>query len=187
MRRYKEDHFKPRVYNKYMSMYYWLDFIAEQEGVTIQHKLNANHEKRVGSKFVDGYCEETNTVYEFNGCYHHGHQCYLTRHITKPDQVKKQEAKYKRTQEKEKFLRRCGYFVTSIWECEYKKWVEPRVQNVRDRYLPTYYQSHKRALSETEILTDVYHGDLFGMLEVDLEVPEVWPSWFQHEMSPRVF
>jgi G:T-mismatch repair DNA endonuclease (very short patch repair protein) len=28
---------------------------------------------------VDDLCEETRTVYEFNGCYWHGHTCILFR------------------------------------------------------------------------------------------------------------
>ena len=31
---------------------------------------------------VDGFCEETKTVYEFCGCYwHHGHACLLFRDV----------------------------------------------------------------------------------------------------------
>jgi G:T-mismatch repair DNA endonuclease (very short patch repair protein) len=30
---------------------------------------------------VDGFCAETETVYEFNGCYWHGHTCQSFRDI----------------------------------------------------------------------------------------------------------
>ena len=122
--------------NKFMDMYYWLDYIVDQEGISIQHKINSGHEKRVGRYFVDGYSAECNTVFEYHGCYHHGHQCYLTRHIKDEKQVKAQEAKQKRPQAREKFLKRCGYNVVSIYECDYKKWIEPNIAKVRDRYLP---------------------------------------------------
>ena len=49
----------------------WLSYIAEKEEVHIQHDRNGG-EKRVGSYYLDGYCEETHTAYEYQGCYWHG-------------------------------------------------------------------------------------------------------------------
>ena len=57
VRRHSNHNFKPLIQNKYMDMFHWMDFIAEQDHVAIQHKLNTGHEKRVGSYFCDGYCE----------------------------------------------------------------------------------------------------------------------------------
>ena len=49
----------------------WLSYISEKEDLYIQHVRNGG-EKRVGHYSLDGYCEETNTVYEFQGCFWHG-------------------------------------------------------------------------------------------------------------------
>ena len=49
----------------------WLSYTAEKEGVHIQHHRNGG-EKRVGRYSLDGYCEETHTAYEYQGCYWHG-------------------------------------------------------------------------------------------------------------------
>ena len=49
----------------------WLSYISEKEDLYIQHVRN-HGEKRVGHYSLDGYCEETNTVYEFQGCFWHG-------------------------------------------------------------------------------------------------------------------
>ena len=49
----------------------WLSYTAEKEGIYIQHHRNGG-EKRVGHYSLDGYCEETHTVYEYQGCYWHG-------------------------------------------------------------------------------------------------------------------
>ena len=49
----------------------WLSYISEKEGILIQHVRNGG-EKRVGNYSLDGYCEETHTAYEFQGCYWHG-------------------------------------------------------------------------------------------------------------------
>ena len=49
----------------------WLSYTAEKEGIRIQHARNGG-EKRVGNYYLDGYCEETHTAYEYQGCYWHG-------------------------------------------------------------------------------------------------------------------
>ena len=49
----------------------WLSYTAEKEGIRIQHDRNGG-EKRVGNYYLDGYCEETHTAYEYQGCYWHG-------------------------------------------------------------------------------------------------------------------
>ena len=43
----------------------WLDFLAAKEGILIQHALNGNGEKRIGGISVDGYCEQNNTIYQY--------------------------------------------------------------------------------------------------------------------------
>ena len=55
----------------------WLSYTAEKEGIHIQHHRNGG-EKRVGHYSLDGYCEETHTAYEYQGCYWHGkNSCML--------------------------------------------------------------------------------------------------------------
>ena len=49
----------------------WLSYTAEKEGIHIQHVRNGG-EKRVGNYSLDGYCEETHTAYEYQGCFSHG-------------------------------------------------------------------------------------------------------------------
>ena len=49
----------------------WLSYISEKEDLCIQHVRNGG-EKRFNNYSLDGYCEETQTVYEFQGCFWHG-------------------------------------------------------------------------------------------------------------------
>ena len=49
----------------------WLSYISEKEDLYIKHVRNGG-EKRVERYSLDGYCEETNTAYEFQGCFWHG-------------------------------------------------------------------------------------------------------------------
>ena len=49
----------------------WLSYVMERNDIHIQHVRNGG-EKRVGKYSLDGYCEERNTAYEFQGCFWHG-------------------------------------------------------------------------------------------------------------------
>ena len=49
----------------------WLSYISEKEDIYIQHVRNGG-EKRFNNYSLDGYCEETHTAYEFQGCFWHG-------------------------------------------------------------------------------------------------------------------
>ena len=64
IRRLKENNFRPEKQTQHVSMYKWMNWVMKQESIKIIHKLNSNHEKRVGPYLVDGYCSETNTIYE---------------------------------------------------------------------------------------------------------------------------
>ena len=54
----------------------WLSYTAEKEGIRMQHDRNGG-EKRVGQYSLDGYCEETHTAYEYQGCYWHGKNLHV--------------------------------------------------------------------------------------------------------------
>ena len=54
----------------------WLSYTAEKEEIRIQHDRNGG-EKRVGKYYLDGYCEETHTAYEYQGCYWHGKDYFV--------------------------------------------------------------------------------------------------------------
>ena len=54
----------------------WLSYTAEKEGIHMQHDRNGG-EKRVGPYSLDGYCEETHTAYEYQGCYWHGKDFFV--------------------------------------------------------------------------------------------------------------
>ena len=54
----------------------WLFWLAEKYEIDIEHVRNGG-EKRIGKYSLDGYCEERNTIYEFQGCYWHGKNALL--------------------------------------------------------------------------------------------------------------
>lgn len=59
--------FLGEVRDKYMSAYYWMEWITSESGKPIQHELNFGRKKRVGPFPVDGYCAERNTIFQFHG------------------------------------------------------------------------------------------------------------------------
>jgi hypothetical protein len=51
----------------------WLTFIEKKENIKIQHAKNDGEYKIPKTKYkADGYCKETNTIYEYHGDYWHG-------------------------------------------------------------------------------------------------------------------
>ena len=72
--------------------------------------------------FVDGFNPETNTVFEFNGCFWHGcPTCHPAnrhaRHGVNPDRT--MQELYRATLAKEDALRTAGYHVKVMWECQW--------------------------------------------------------------------
>jgi hypothetical protein len=59
---------------------YWLRNIEsdlEMNGNTLHSKLSPDGEYKIMGHYVDGYCPETNTIYQFHGCFFHGCEtCY---------------------------------------------------------------------------------------------------------------
>jgi hypothetical protein len=55
----------------------WLLHMEETDGCKIMHARNGREYRlpELPNFSVDGYCAETRTVYEFLGCYYHGHTC----------------------------------------------------------------------------------------------------------------
>jgi hypothetical protein len=99
----------------------WLDYIANKNNIDIIHAENDGEFKLPNSNYsCDGYCKETNTIYEFQGCYWHGCKtCY--ENIDKNNLVKKNtfEERYLKTQKKKQWCIDNGYNYVEIWECEW--------------------------------------------------------------------
>ena len=101
--RHAENNFKPKFPEKFGRLAWgYLEYVSHYTGLTIQHMYNKG-EKRVGQHGlpVDGFCEETNAVYQFHGCLFHGHKCSLTEGITiNPLNGKSMEELHKETKKK---------------------------------------------------------------------------------------
>ena len=57
--------------------YIWLTMVSLERNIQIQHAKNSLKEKRIGKYKIDGWHEESGTVFEFHGCVFHGcPKCY---------------------------------------------------------------------------------------------------------------
>ena len=85
---------------------------------------------------VGGYCEDTNTVYEFQGCFWHGcEKCYSKDIINPWNQIDMGELQNK-TKIKNQKIKDLGYNLIEIYECEqsknpkFKKWSKVNKVNI---------------------------------------------------------
>ena len=99
----------------------WLSYMAKAKGLDIQHALNMGEKKLTidGVTYkVDGFCEKTNTVYEFYGCFWHGcHNCYKSNIINSKNQ-KDMGTLNDQTIEKRENIKSAGYKHVSVYECQ---------------------------------------------------------------------
>jgi hypothetical protein len=95
----------------------WLDEIAELEGISIRHALNhPRGEKRICGYKVDGFCEETNTVYEYNGNFWHGNPDHYDPNDVNPICGITFGKLYSDTLFKQQKIEGAGYIYKCIWE-----------------------------------------------------------------------
>ncbi len=98
----------------------WLKYISFRDSVQIQHCFN-HLEKKICPYPVDGYCKDTDTVYEFQGCFMHGSPKCLSSNSYNP--LKKQTMGYlcKTCSERTLFIKSIVKQIIKIWECEWDR------------------------------------------------------------------
>lgn len=102
----------------------WLKWMEKKQGVEIQHALSLEGEYRIpGTNYrVDGYCSETNVVYEYNGCLYHGcGECFPDGSLTVPKTQETREVLFTKTKIREEKIRKLGYKLKVVWEHEFAK------------------------------------------------------------------
>ena len=70
---------------------------------------------RVPNVKVDGYCEETNEVFEYLGCFWHACTCMPNRHKPFGNTDETLLSRYEETEARQKKIENAGYKVVSIW------------------------------------------------------------------------
>jgi hypothetical protein len=101
----------------------WLESVALSESVFIQHALNEGEYSIPSTRYkADGYCAETNTIYEFHGDCFHGNPSVFESHIKcNPFSELTAGELYQKTIEREEHIISLGYNLVVIWESDFNK------------------------------------------------------------------
>ena len=98
----------------------WLSYESHKNNICIRHARNGG-EVRIGSYYVDGFDETTNTAYEFDGCLFHGHPLCYPAHMKNPFNELTMQELYEKTLQKKRHLEDLGINVVHMWECEFHR------------------------------------------------------------------
>lgn len=94
----------------------WLDSL-NVNNLQRQYYLNIDGKKI----FVDGYCSDTNTVYEYYGDYWHGNLNVFNKDDLNKSARKTFGELYTNTIVRENKIKKSGYNIVSIWENDFKR------------------------------------------------------------------
>ena len=177
---------------QYNTQHVCMKYLAFRYNIQIYTKLNKGFEISQYGYIFDGYsvrsensalfdCIDAVTgtsdvfnicVFEFLGCYFHGHQCLGD---------KRDYYKYKQWLFKRDFLFQKKIYVCSIWECEAKlffsntrEWKQIEHEHIEH----TFYRKYKNTntVTEEKILKSVESGDFFGFVCCDIKIPSCVPD-----------
>ena len=128
-----------KCYSKYSKQQIeWLDLQSKIHHVHIQHAMNDTEYTIPTTKLkADGYCKETNTVYEFHGDFWHGNpKLYNSEGINKVNKISFGEL-YTKTLEREQQIKSLGYNLVVLWEYDWNKLIKSV------RYLQLRFKKYK--------------------------------------------
>ena len=98
----------------------WLNHL---ENPNIKHALNGGEQIICGAK-VDGFDENTNTVYQYHGCFWHGcRKCYSENTINNVNKEEMGDLNEK-TKQRSNQIKEAGYNLVEMWECKWTKSTE---------------------------------------------------------------
>ena len=113
----------PKCSNRYsLISIEWLSYMEIKNSIKIIHAKNEGEFCIPNSRYkADGYCKETNTIYEFHGDFWHGNpKKYNSTDINKKNSKTFGEL-YQNTLNKEQQIRDMGFNLITIWESDWIK------------------------------------------------------------------
>ena len=169
-----------------MAAYYWMDWLIHTHGLNIQHKLNSGREVKIAQYPIDGYVPPSSpggkaTVFQFHGCYGHGYLYSVTKGIRDEKWKAKRSQKFNKTKQTTAFLKR-DHQVIEMRECQFRDYCRknPGIYDFINSMCPSFFQRHIGKITNNDILQGLFEVELFGKVEVDIEVPKEWPRYFRH-------
>lgn len=99
----------------------WLETIMKNENIHIQHIKNGGEFRIPNTRYhADGYCKETNTVYEFHGdLWHANPKLYSPNELNPRLKILNSEV-YQKTIKKENIIKSAGFNLIVMWEYDFK-------------------------------------------------------------------
>jgi len=99
----------------------WLNQIMINDNIVIQHATNGGEYQIINTKYkADGYCEDTNTIYEFYGDYWHGNPSKFSSDYYNKSMKTTMGDLYQKTIDRENIIKSLGYNLITIWELDFK-------------------------------------------------------------------
>ena len=119
----------PSCYSNYSQIsLVWLNYLAKRDNIYIQHAENDGEYKIPNSRYrADGFCEETNTIYEFNGCLYHGCRLCFDRAAINPMLGVPNKELLAKTIKKANFIKSAGFNHVCIWEHNLDKFMTDNI------------------------------------------------------------
>ncbi len=115
----------------------WLNYMKVYDNVNIQHNENPinNGEHRIKNSLYhsDGYCKETNTLYEFYGSYWHGDPKMFPPERLNATNKKSFGELYQNTLKKIEHCKKEGYNVVECWESDWRRGINA-VKKLQQRF-----------------------------------------------------
>ena len=184
-RRYSaDDGFYDGISRKEKTAAGWLAWQETLIDYPIHPSLN-NSECRLGRHGlpIDGFCPQTRTAYEFNGCFWHGHGCdQASSHDLGDVPASQRKAKMAL---KLAYLRTLGYKVVIVWECDWTRQIDesPSINCFLKAFNDATYGARRNNPSQQSLLQEVLDGKVFGYVVCYIHVPDHLTEYFS-EMSP---
>ena len=131
-------------------------------------------------KFTLKCSRETNTVFQYHGCFFHGcPECYTTERDVPYKQYPSLSEKYQNTIEISNGIINASYVLEEMWDCEWRT-VKKSIK-LDNSYLYPTETIYK--MTEAEVLEHVKNGNIFGAVVVDIQVPQELENYFS-EVTP---
>ncbi|CAB3980304.1 DNA polymerase [Paramuricea clavata] len=121
----------------------WLkdvETMLDENGLKLCSKLSVGGERRIMNHYVDGYCEETKTIYQFHGCFYHGCDCCYDDACYNSILCTKFYTLLGSTQRLSRMFRQAGYTVVEKWECDYRNDVDMTPYRLKQIRLTMFFE-----------------------------------------------
>lgn len=136
----------------------WLIWEEHERDINIIH-ASKQQEALVQGVKVDGFCPDTNQIFEFHGCYYHGCPTCFKHRRDDPlheDPCDTLNFRSESTVAKTERLRDLGYEVLEMWECEFRRQIKSHKE------IEEYTNEHPLLVSIPLNPRDAFYGGRTG-------------------------